>query len=179
MADLSSNVVEITRRKCNSKEMSVFTQASERIPGVNITLGESVNIPTARLTRQHRAKHVRSVSEATKLPPAVAAVPADHIRGYVHSKRVNSYLVGSTLGEGSFAKVKEGFHVLVGEKVSNEAIILLTIILSRVAVRRYFYKVGGAHYHKVNKQRMQPCFIMGSSAYVYAAPWSTISASFS
>ena len=95
--------------------MSVFT-ASERIPGINITLGESVNIPTAMLTRQHRPKHARSNSEATKLPPAVAAVPADHIRGYVHSKRVNSYLVGSTLGEGSFAKVKEGFHVLVGEK---------------------------------------------------------------
>lgn len=98
--------------------MSVFTQASDRIPGINITLqlGESVGIPTAMMTRQHR-KHARSVSEATRLPPAVAAVPADHVRGYVHSKRVNNYLVGSTLGEGSFAKVKEGFHVLVGEKV--------------------------------------------------------------
>ena len=98
--------------------MSVFA-ASERIPGINITLGESVSISTAMMARQNRGRHTRSVSEATRLPPAVAAVPVEHIKGYVHSKRVNSYLVGSTLGEGSFAKVKEGFHVLVGEKVRS------------------------------------------------------------
>lgn len=98
--------------------MSTFLQATERIPGITISIGETVNIPTETLGRHHRpSKHVRSVSEANKLPPAVAVVPADHIRGYIHSKRVNNYLVGSTLGEGSFAKVKEGFHVLVGEKV--------------------------------------------------------------
>ena len=51
------------------------------------------------------------------LPPAVASVPSEHIRGYVHNKKVNHYLVGSSLGEGSFAKVKEAFHILVGEKV--------------------------------------------------------------
>ena len=61
---------------------------------------------------------MRSVSEANKLPPAVAVVPKEHVQGYIHSKRVNNYLVGNTLGEGSFAKVKEGFHVLAGEKVS-------------------------------------------------------------
>ena len=102
--------------------MAVFTQASEKIPGVMISLGESVSIPTEALGRHNRrTKHVRSVSEANtcKLPPAVAVVPSDHIRGYIHSKRVNNYLIGSTLGEGSFAKVKEGFHVLVGEKVSQ------------------------------------------------------------
>ena len=54
----------------------------------------------------------------SKLPPAVASVPLDDVRSYVHSKRVTHYQIGSTLGEGSFAKVKEGFHVLVGEKVS-------------------------------------------------------------
>lgn len=102
--------------------MSVFSQATDRIPGITISLGETVNIPTDALGRHRRtSKHVRSVSEANKLPPAVSAVPEDHIRGYIHSKRVNSYLVGSTLGEGSFAKVKEGFHVLVGEKVSFQS----------------------------------------------------------
>lgn len=99
--------------------MSVFARPTERIPGVTISLGDSVHIPTAAMSRQARTKHVRSVSEANKLPPAVAVVPAEHVRGYIHSKRVNNYLIGNTLGEGSFAKVKEGFHVLVGEKVSG------------------------------------------------------------
>ncbi len=52
-----------------------------------------------------------------KLPPAVANVPSEHIRSYLHTKKVNHYLVGQKLGEGCFAKVKEAFHVLVGEKV--------------------------------------------------------------
>jgi hypothetical protein len=133
------NIIEtIHRTEAKFRIMSVFAQATERIPGINITLGDTVNIPTATLTRQNRAKHVhvRSFSEATRLPPAVTVVPVDHIRGYVHSKRVNNYLVGSTLGEGSFAKVKEGFHVLVGEKVRNGAMSEFIIILSLIAVWR-------------------------------------------
>ena len=101
------------------------SQSTERIPGLTISLGESINVPAGALAPL-KLSHVRSVSDSgpspltpfvSKLPPAVANVPKDDIRGYVHSKRVNSYLVGSTLGEGSFAKVKEAFHVLVGEKV--------------------------------------------------------------
>ena len=65
-------------------------------------------------------KHVRSMSASTYLPPAVAVVQPDHLRGYVHTKRISNYLVGSSLGEGSFAKVKEAFHVLIGEKVSRK-----------------------------------------------------------
>ena len=67
------------------------------------------------------SKHVRSMSaESTQLPPAVAVVPPELIRGYVHDKKISNYRVGRTLGEGSFAKVKEALHVLVGEKVSYE-----------------------------------------------------------
>lgn len=51
------------------------------------------------------------------LPPAVANVPKEDIRGFVHHKRVGNYLLGRTLGEGSFAKVKEALHVTTGEKV--------------------------------------------------------------
>lgn len=40
-------------------------------------------------------------------------------RIYLHTKRVGNYLLGKTIGEGSFAKVKEGVHVLSGEKVSR------------------------------------------------------------
>ena len=59
----------------------------------------------------------RHVAETSKLPPAVAIVSPEVVRNYVHSKRVENYLIGDTLGEGSFAKVKEALHELVGEKV--------------------------------------------------------------
>lgn len=106
---------------------------TDRIPGVPISLGESISVPEGSLVRDiansmpvGRRRHVRSTSESSsaqqtthsRLPPAVATVPADHIRGYVHNKKVINYLVGSLLGEGSFAKVKEAFHIQVGEKVS-------------------------------------------------------------
>ena len=54
----------------------------------------------------------------SSLPPAVANVPKEDIRGFLHHKRVGNYLLGRTLGEGSFAKVKEGMHVTTGEKVN-------------------------------------------------------------
>ena len=101
--------------------------ATERIPGVPISLGESINVPVSSLKKFSSVRrHGRSSSTSegggfsskSRLPPAVATVPPDHIRGYVHTKRVNNYLVGNTLGEGSFAKVKEAFHILVGEKAS-------------------------------------------------------------
>ncbi|XP_041462233.1 CDPK-related kinase 6-like [Lytechinus variegatus] len=41
---------------------------------------------------------------------------------YKHTKRVGPYLLGPTIGEGSFAKVKEAMHVLVGEKVAVKII---------------------------------------------------------
>jgi len=56
------------------------------------------------------------------LPPSVAAVPEELLRTFSHTKRVGNYLVGRTVGEGSFAKVKEGLHVLTGEKVGYNII---------------------------------------------------------
>ena len=57
--------------------------------------------------------------ENSYLPNGVTDVPREILKGFPHSKKVGNYLVGKTLGEGSFAKVKEGLHVLTGEKVSN------------------------------------------------------------
>ena len=37
-------------------------------------------------------------------------------------KRIGNYLIGKTIGEGAFAKVKEGLHVLTGEKVIGKSI---------------------------------------------------------
>lgn len=100
----------------------------DRFSGLHISLGESITGPMLGLTPVKHGSHARSVSDSTtlcstlyvsKLPPAVANVPKENIRDYMHTKRVQNYLVGSTLGEGSFAKVKEAFHILVGEKVSR------------------------------------------------------------
>ena len=41
----------------------------------------------------------------------------DLLKTYSHSKRVGNYLLGKTLGEGSFAKVKEALHALTTTKV--------------------------------------------------------------
>ena len=92
---------------------------------LKIALGKSINVPRANGLTAPAVRHARSKSDSAEhpatlpslLPPAVANVPKEDIRGYIHTKRVNSYLVGGALGEGSFAKVKEALHQLVGEKV--------------------------------------------------------------
>jgi len=45
--------------------------------------------------------------------------PADILRNFYHTKRVGNYLIGRKLGEGSFAKVREGLHATTGEKVRS------------------------------------------------------------
>ena len=47
------------------------------------------------------------------LPSKVAQVPKEELQ----SQLMRNYLLGKTIGEGSFARVKQGFHVLSGEKV--------------------------------------------------------------
>lgn len=60
---------------------------------------------------------------ASCLPAWVSGVPRERLRDFQHHKRVGPYLVGSRkLGEGSFAKVREGLHVLTGEKVAIKVI---------------------------------------------------------
>ncbi|KAG1970397.1 hormonally up-regulated neu tumor-associated kinase homolog A-like [Pimephales promelas] len=48
--------------------------------------------------------------------------PADILRNFYHTKRVGNYLVGRKLGEGSFAKVREGLHATTGVKVAVKVI---------------------------------------------------------
>jgi len=76
--------------------------------------------PTRSLQIEQLQQHAGLVSSTpyvSPLPPAVASVPKEDIRCFVHHKKVGNYLLGRTLGEGSFAKVKEGMHVQTGEKV--------------------------------------------------------------
>ena len=57
------------------------------------------------------------VTRRSMLPSAVAHIPDDLVNSFPHTKRVGNYLLGRTIGEGSFAKVKEGLHVVTGEQV--------------------------------------------------------------
>ena len=51
------------------------------------------------------------------LPPKVTEIAKETLRNFPHSKKVGNYLLGNTLGEGSFAKVKEALHIPTGERV--------------------------------------------------------------
>ncbi|KAF7251020.1 Hormonally up-regulated neu tumor-associated kinase [Varanus komodoensis] len=48
-----------------------------------------------------------------------ASASRERLREFQHTKRVGNYLIGRKLGEGSFAKVREGLHVVTAEKIKN------------------------------------------------------------
>lgn len=54
------------------------------------------------------------------LPASMYSPAADILKNFYHTKRVGNYLIGRKLGEGSFAKVREGLHAMTGEKVRLE-----------------------------------------------------------
>uniref|UniRef100_A0A8D2JLC8 non-specific serine/threonine protein kinase n=1 Tax=Varanus komodoensis TaxID=61221 RepID=A0A8D2JLC8_VARKO len=51
-----------------------------------------------------------------------ASASRERLREFQHTKRVGNYLIGRKLGEGSFAKVREGLHVVTAEKVAVKVI---------------------------------------------------------
>uniref|UniRef100_A0A8C6KL00 non-specific serine/threonine protein kinase n=1 Tax=Nothobranchius furzeri TaxID=105023 RepID=A0A8C6KL00_NOTFU len=57
-----------------------------------------------------------------QLPLSSLKVSGELLRSFPHSKRVGSYLVGKMINKGSFAKVMEGLHTGVGEKVAIKVI---------------------------------------------------------
>ena len=61
------------------------------------------------------------------LPHEVVTVSRQEIEPFLQGRRVGCYLLGKTLGEGSFAKVKEGIHIITGEKVKNILFYLSSI----------------------------------------------------
>ncbi|KAG7484473.1 hypothetical protein MATL_G00049620 [Megalops atlanticus] len=54
--------------------------------------------------------------------PQNGSTSGDILRNFYHTKRVGNYLIGRKLGEGSFAKVREGLHAMTGEKVAVKVI---------------------------------------------------------
>lgn len=68
------------------------------------------------------------------VPPVSLCSPAaDILKNFYHTKRVGNYLIGRKLGEGSFAKVREGLHALTGEKVRDP--LSLSIYLKVITVQ--------------------------------------------
>ncbi|XP_030578790.1 LOW QUALITY PROTEIN: hormonally up-regulated neu tumor-associated kinase homolog A-like, partial [Archocentrus centrarchus] len=56
------------------------------------------------------------------LPVSLNSNLAEILKKFYHTKRVGHYLIGRKLGEGSFAKVREGLHAPTGEKVAVKVI---------------------------------------------------------
>ena len=52
------------------------------------------------------------------LPFEVRFVSHYDLAPFQRGRKVGYYLLGKVIGEGSFAKVREGVHILTGEKVS-------------------------------------------------------------
>lgn len=67
--------------------------------------------------------------EESFLPSCVSNVSRETLRNFQHTKRVGNYLIGRKLGEGSFAKVREGLHVVTGERVRHHTILCVCAIL--------------------------------------------------
>lgn len=61
--------------------------------------------------------HVSKGTENNPPSSLVSGPTADILKNFYHTKRVGNYLIGRKLGEGSFAKVREGLHAITGEKV--------------------------------------------------------------
>lgn len=66
----------------------------------------------------YEGKTPNSAGNENILPASLSSPAADILKNFYHTKRVGNYLIGRKLGEGSFAKVREGLHALTGEKVS-------------------------------------------------------------
>uniref|UniRef100_A0A3B4UH69 non-specific serine/threonine protein kinase n=1 Tax=Seriola dumerili TaxID=41447 RepID=A0A3B4UH69_SERDU len=70
----------------------------------------------------YEGKTPNSAGNENILPASLCSPAADILKNFYHTKRVGNYLIGRKLGEGSFAKVREGLHAMTGEKVAVKVI---------------------------------------------------------
>ena len=81
---------------------------------------EGLTSPLDTTGKGNESTTTRSSSvDRQTLPVEVTKVSDDVLTNFSHTKRVGNYLLGRTIGEGSFAKVKEGLHTFTGELVSR------------------------------------------------------------
>lgn len=71
--------------------------------------------------RTHDGENSDSADDESTFSASLGSPAPDVLKNFYHTKRVGTYLIGRKLGEGSFAKVREGLHTLTGEKVRHVA----------------------------------------------------------
>ena len=62
---------------------------------------------------------------------AIMKSPDSKEESDIRKKKVGNYLLGKTLGEGSFAKVREGLHIISREKVSTPKNSHVLVVIER------------------------------------------------
>ncbi|XP_027887796.1 hormonally up-regulated neu tumor-associated kinase homolog [Xiphophorus couchianus] len=72
--------------------------------------------------RTHDGETSDSADDESTFSGSLGSPAPDVLKNFYHTKRVGTYLIGRKLGEGSFAKVREGLHTLTGEKVAVKVI---------------------------------------------------------
>ena len=104
--------------------MPLIDTLTEKFPNLDLTHRDTIHRLADRLGRGNIPADTTNGtaipnSKGNARPLAKKATASwDETVRYPHSKRVGPYLLGKILGEGSFAKVKEAMHSVVGEKVS-------------------------------------------------------------
>ena len=71
------------------------------------------------INTENNSKSLNCENDNITIPSNFLISTKDIIARFPHNKRVGNYLLGRKLGEGSFAKVKEGLHTLTGQKVNK------------------------------------------------------------
>lgn len=89
----------------------------------------------------HEGKTPNTAGNEGILPASLCSPAADILKNFYHTKRVGNYLIGRKLGEGSFAKVREGLHALTGEKVSGLSKWTLHIVCIMGYILLYYFRI--------------------------------------